>query len=132
MSVDETIDLPWHSALKTAQENVRQNSKLLKQEMRGLQILANTAGSAREKVCWQLALVKLAQQYQRHDLATLILEDIYQLVCQFQLKEWDPRLFKEILQLWQGSLEKINSKQYQEKLNEIRNNLYRLDISIAF
>lgn len=129
---DQTIDPPWLSALKTAQENVRQNSKLLKQEMRGLQILANTAGSAREKVCWQLALVKLAQQYQRHDLATLILEDIYQLVCQFQIKEWDPLLFKEILQLWQCSLEKINSKQHSDKVNEIKNNLYRLDISIAF
>lgn len=132
VSADETIDHPWHCALKTAQENVRQNSKLLKQEMRGLQILANTAGNEREKVCWQLALVKFAQQYQRHDLATLILEDIYQLVCRFQLKDWEPKLFKEILQLWQYSLEKINSKQYQEKINEIRNNLYRLDISMAF
>ena len=132
VSVDETIDLPWHSVLKTAQENVRQNSKLLKQEMRGLQILANTAGSAREKVCWQLALVKLAQQYQRHDLAIVLLEDIYQIVCQFQLEIWEPLLFKEILQLWQCSLEKINSKQYQDKINEIKNNLYRLDISMAF
>ena len=123
---------PWNSALKTAQENVRQNSKLLKQEMLGLQILANTAGSTREKVCWQLALVKLAQQYQRHDLATLILEDIYQLVSHFQIKEWEPHLLKEILQLWQCSLEKINSKQYPDKINEIKNNLYRLDISMAF
>nr|WP_321241324.1 type VI secretion system protein TssA [uncultured Tolumonas sp.] len=127
-----TTEHPWLCALKTAQENVRQNSKLLKQEMRGLQILANAAGSEREKVCWQLALVKFAQQYQRHDLATLILEDIYQLVCQFKLKDWEPHLFKEILQLWQCSLEKINSKQYQDKINEIKNNLYRLDISMAF
>lgn len=81
---------------------------------------------------WQLALVKLAQQYQRHDLATLILEDIYQLVCRFQIKDWEPQLFNEILQLWQCSLEKINSKQYQDKINEIKNNLYRLDISMAF
>ncbi|WP_320151478.1 type VI secretion system protein TssA [uncultured Tolumonas sp.] len=129
---DYSSERPWNSALKTAQENVRQNRKLLKQELRGLQILANAAGSTRETVCWQLALVKLAQQYQRHDLATLILEDIYQLVCQFQLKEWDPRLFKEILQLWQCSLEKINSKQHPDKINEIKNNLYRLDISMAF
>ena len=129
---EQVSDHPWHSALKTAQDNVRQNSKLLKQEMRGLQILANTAGNEREKVCWQLALVKFAQQHQRHDLATLILEDIYQLVCSFQLKDWEPQLFKEILQLWQCSLEKINSKQYQEKINEIKNNLYRLDISMAF
>lgn len=132
VSVDETIDHPWLSALKTAQENVRQNSKLLKQELRGLQILANTAGSAREKVCWQLALVKLAQQYQRHDLAALILEDIYQLVSHFQIEEWEPRLLKEILQLWQCSLEKLNSKQHPDKINEIKNNLYRLDISMAF
>jgi DNA-binding NtrC family response regulator len=83
-------------------------------------------------VCWQLALVKLAQQYQRHDLATLILEDIYQLVSHFQIKEWEPHLLKEILQLWQCSLEKINSKQYPDKINEIKNNLYRLDISMAF
>ncbi len=123
---------PWNSALKTAQENVRKNSKSLKQEMRGLQILANTAGSTREKVCWQLVLVKLAQQYQRHDLATLILEDIYQLVCRFQIKDWEPQLFKEILQLWQCSLEKINLKQHQEKINEIKNDLYRVDISMAF
>nr|WP_321272427.1 type VI secretion system protein TssA [uncultured Tolumonas sp.] len=128
----QTVDHPWLCALKTAQENVRQNSKLLKQEMRGLQILANTAGNEREKVCWQLTLVRFAQQHQRHDLATLILEDIYQLVCQFQLKDWEPLLFKEILQLWQCSLEKINSKHYQEKINEIKNNLYRLDISMAF
>jgi len=105
-NTDHTSEHPWHSALKTAQENVRQNSKLLKQEMRGLQILANTAGNEREKVCWQLTLVRFAQQHQRHDLATLILEDIYQLVCQFQLKDWEPLLFKEILQLWQCSLEK--------------------------
>ncbi len=123
---------PWHTALKTAQENVRQNSKLLKQEMRGLQILANTAGSEREKACWQLALVKFAQQYQRHDLAVLVLEDIYQLVCRFEIKRWEPLLVKEILQLWQCSLEKINLKQHQDKINEIKANLYRLDISMAF
>lgn len=132
MSADEAIAPPWLSALKTAQENVRQNSQLLKQEIRGLQILANTAGSAREKVCWQLALIKLAQQYQRHDLAILILEDIYQLVSRFQIKEWEPYLLKEILQLWQCSLEKINSKQHPDKINEIKDNLYRLDISMAF
>jgi type VI secretion-associated protein, VC_A0119 family len=132
VSVNETSDLPWFGALKTAQENVRQNSQLLKQELHGLQILANTAGSEREKVCWQLALAKLAQQYQRYDLATLILEDIYQLVCRFQIKDWEPQLFKEILQLWQCSLEKINLKQHQEKINEIKNELYRVDISMAF
>ncbi len=132
VSTDQISDPPWFSAFKTAQENVRKNSKLLKQELRGLQILANTAGNEREKVCWQLASVKLAQQYQRHDLATLILEDIYQLVCQFQIKDWEPQLVREILQLWQCSLEKINLKQHQDKINEIKNSLYRLDISIAF
>ncbi len=129
---EHPFEYPWHNALKTAQENVRQNSKLLKQEMRGLQILANTAGSAREKVCWQLALVKFAQQHQRHDLAVLVLEDIYQLVCRFEIKRWEPLLVKEILQLWQCSLEKINLKQHQDKINEIKANLYRLDISMAF
>lgn len=129
---EHPFEYPWHTALKTAQENVRQNSKLLKQEMRGLQILANTAGSEREKVCWQLALVKFAQQYQRHDLAVLVLEDIYQLVCRFEIKRWEPLLVKEILQLWQCSLEKINLKQHQDKINEIKANLYRLDISMAF
>jgi len=130
--VDLSVDQPWLSALKTAQDNVRKNNKVLKQEMRGLQILANTAGSEREKVCWQLALVKLAQQYQRHDLAVLILDDIYQLVSHFQIKKWEPCLLKEILQLWLCSLEKINSKQYSDKINEIKSNLYRLDISIAY
>ena len=129
---ERSFEHPWHSALKTAQENVRQNSKLLKQEMRGLQILANTAGSEREKVCWQLALVKFAQQYQRHDLAILVLEDMYQLVCRFEIKRWEPLLVKEILQLWQCSLEIINLKQHQDKIDEIKNNLYRLDISMAF
>jgi type VI secretion system protein VasJ len=129
---EHPFEYPWHTALKTAQENVRQNSKLLKQEMRGLQILANTTGSEREKVCWQLALVKFAQQYQRHDLAVLVLEDIYQLVCRFEIKRWEPLLVKEILQLWQCSLEKINLKQHQDKINEIKANLYRLDISMAF
>lgn len=127
-----STEQPWSVALKTATDNVRQDSSLLKQEMRGLQLLANLSGSGRDKTCWQLALVKFCQQHQRHDLAVLILEEIYQVAERFQLNQWEPLLAKEILQLWQHSLEKINSKQHQEKISEIKTNLYRMDISMAF
>jgi type VI secretion system protein VasJ len=128
----DTEEQPWAAALKTAADNVRHNSALLKQEMRALQLLANNAASGREKVLWQLALVKFCQQHQRHDLANVILEELYQFTAQFQLNLWEPPLAKEILQLWLHSLEKVNSKQHQEKISEIKTNLYRMDISIAF
>jgi type VI secretion system protein VasJ len=131
-SQTESAEQPWAAALKIATENVQQNSALLKQEMRALQILANSATSGREKALWQLSLVKFCQQHQRHDLAHVILDDLHQFTMQFQLNIWEPALAKEILQLWLHSLEKVNSKQHQEKISEIKTNLYRMDISIAF
>ena len=123
---------PWLAALASAQENAKRNSSCLKQEMRALQILANAAESGRDKAMWQLSLAKFCQQSQRHDLAVLILEELYQSIELYRLQHWEPLLVKEVLLLWQTSLEKTNAKQHQNKINEIKTNLYRMDISIAF
>ena len=123
---------PWLAALASAQENAKRDSSCLKQEMRALQILANAAESGRDKAMWQLSLAKFCQQSQRHDLAVLILEELYQSIELYRLQHWEPLLVKEVLLLWQTSLEKTNAKQHQNKINEIKTNLYRMDISIAF
>lgn len=123
---------PWLMALAMAQENINHDISCLKQEIRSLHTLANTAASGRDKTMWLLALAKLCQQYQRHDLAVFILEDIHQYIYQFRLNQWEPLLEKKVLQQLLLSLEKVNAKQHQEKIKEIKTNLYRMDISIAF
>ncbi len=123
---------PWVVALVIAQENTKKDKSSLREEIKKLQISADTASSDREKVMWLLALAKLCQQHQHYDLSALILEDIYRFVEQFNLNKWEPFLAKEILQQLLFNLEKINIKKHQEKINEIKANLYRMDISIAF
>lgn len=125
-------DQPWLSAFVSAQENVRLDVSCLKQEVRHLQIQANTTCGGRDKTMWLLSLAKFCQQFQRNDLAAMILDDLYQSIQHIQLQHWEPQLAKEILLLWQTSLEKTNAKQHQEKINEIKAHLYRMDISIAF
>ncbi len=131
-SNSEDEQQPWLIALSMAQENINRDISCLKQEIRGLHILANTATSGRDKTMWLLTLATLCQQYQRHDLAVFILEDIHQYINQFRLNQWEPLLGKKVLQKLLLSLEKTNAKQHQEKIKEIKTNLYRMDISIAF
>ena len=128
----DEVDVPWTEALILAQENIKKDKSCLRAEIKKLQISANTASSDREKVMWLLALAKLCQQHQHYDLSVLILEDVYQFVEQFNINKWEPILAKEILRQLLFNLEKVNIKKHQEKINKIKENLYRIDISIAF
>lgn|GEM_PF-4070934 len=125
-------EMPWITAYEVAQNNIVKDRSCLKQEILALQLMANSVGSMREKVMWLLMLVKLCQQYLRHDLALHILEEIDLLVNQFHIYQWEPALAKDVLLLWLHSLEKGNFKNQKDKISEIKNKLYRMDISIAF
>lgn len=122
----------WRMALETAEENMRNAQSDVKAELKKLHDFSKMSSSGKEQFSWKMAMLAFSQKYQRDDVVNIVAEEICQLVHEFNLSLWEPALVKDFYLKWIFSLERKNKKDNQNKIDDVKEKLYRLDVSFVF
>ncbi|ADG93395.1 ImpA domain protein [Arcobacter nitrofigilis DSM 7299] len=111
-------------AYKLAEENK------IKDAMKLLEGNYNYASSFEDKFNWRLNHAKLSLQYNKNDIALVLLEDLEKEIDRFYLYEWNPKLAANVYTLILSSFN--NTDIDTEKINTIYNKLCKIDINSAY
>ncbi len=123
---------PWQLALADASQMVQQDQSQLSVALKQFQVAMQTAQSMKEKIYWLFSSCLLCQQQNKHELANIFFNQMNHFLEQFDLVSWDPDFAASIYTTWKKTLEKNNDKNQKNRLEEIKEKLFRLDITKAF
>ncbi|MGB7403302.1 MAG: type VI secretion system protein TssA [Arcobacter sp.] len=111
-------------AYKLAEENkIKDAMKLLEENY-------NYASSFEDKFNWRLNHAKLSLQYDKNDIALVLLKDLEKEIDRFYLYEWNPKLAASVYTLILSSFN--NTDIDTEEINTIYNKLCKIDINSAY
>ncbi|WP_419766768.1 type VI secretion system protein TssA [Arcobacter sp.] len=102
----------------------------IKDAMRLLEENYNNASSFEDKFNWRLNHAKLSLQYDKNDIALILLEDLEKEIDRFYLYEWNPKLAANVYSLIINSFN--NTDIDTEKINTIYTKLCKIDINSAY